>query len=150
MVSSRDIITFSLPMIGFSVSYTAMMNLDILFVKSLVENQNMVGYYTAARALSSIVFGIVAVLSFTLLPSISRSYAKNNISQVRSYINESMRYLLIILFPTGVLSVFDSNGEQIPELQGTYSIDKHKRILLEAMDECKYEGFNQLRDTGLY
>ena len=102
-VFSREMVTFSLPMIGFAVSYTAVMNLDMLFVKSLLGNQNIVGYYTAARALTSIVFGIIFVLSLTLLPSISKSYAEKNIVQTKSYINDSMRYLLMILLPTGVL-----------------------------------------------
>lgn len=45
------------------------------------------------------------------------------------------------LFENGNLVIFDSTGSQIGELQGAYSIDKHKRILLEAMDDCKFEGF---------
>lgn len=44
------------------------------------------------------------------------------------------------LFETGNLSVFDEADQQIPELQGTYSIEKHKRILLEAADNFKFEG----------
>lgn len=50
----------------------------------------------------------------------------------------------VYLFPNGNLAAFDLTGEQIPELQGTYSIEKHKRILLEADDWCKFEGFHIL------
>ena len=48
------------------------------------------------------------------------------------------------LFPNGNLVAFDAAGEQISELQGAYSIDKHKRILLEAMDTCEFKGFGIL------
>lgn len=48
------------------------------------------------------------------------------------------------LFPNGNLAVFDINGEQISELQGQYSIETHKRIVLEALDNCNFEGFNAL------
>lgn len=52
------------------------------------------------------------------------------------------------LFDNGNLAVFDYVGQQIPELQGTYSIDRHKRILLEAMDDCDFKGFYQLLPPG--
>lgn len=48
------------------------------------------------------------------------------------------------LFENGNLAAFDSAGKQIGELQGAYSIKKHKRILLEAMDDCEFQGFNIL------
>lgn len=50
----------------------------------------------------------------------------------------------VYLFDNGNLAVFDENGEQMPELQGTYSIELHKRILLEADITCKFEGFDRL------
>lgn len=49
------------------------------------------------------------------------------------------------LFPNnGMLVTCDANGQQIGELQGAYSIDTHKRILLEAMDDCEFKGFDIL------
>ena len=48
------------------------------------------------------------------------------------------------LFPNGNLGTFDFEGKQIPELQGTYSIETHKRILLEAMDTSNLYGFGIL------
>jgi len=48
------------------------------------------------------------------------------------------------LFENGNIAAFDFAGQQIAELQGSYSIKNHQRILLEAMDNCKFEGFNIL------
>lgn len=48
------------------------------------------------------------------------------------------------LFTNGNLAVFDIDGQQIPELQGQYSIEKHKRIMLEALNDCDFEGFHVL------
>lgn len=50
----------------------------------------------------------------------------------------------VFLFPTGMLAVCDVKGEQIGELQGPYSIEKHRRIRLEALESCNYHGFNIL------
>lgn len=51
-----------------------------------------------------------------------------------------------ILFPTGNLSSFDELGKEIPDLSGTYSIEIHKRIYLEACDDLVFEGFQILPD----
>lgn len=48
------------------------------------------------------------------------------------------------LFDNGNLAACDENGHQIPELQGSYSIEKHQRIVLEATDDCEFKGFNIL------
>jgi len=50
-------------------------------------------------------------------------------------------------FPNGNLAVIDNNGNQYGELQGAYSIDKHKRILLEANDDCEFKGFDDIPDS---
>lgn len=54
------------------------------------------------------------------------------------------RVVAAFLFPNGNLAVFDKNGNQIPELQTQYSIETHKRILLEAVDGCEFHGFDIL------
>jgi len=48
------------------------------------------------------------------------------------------------LFPNGNLAACNIEGHQIPELQGQYSIEIHKRILLEALDDCEFKGFHLL------
>lgn len=50
----------------------------------------------------------------------------------------------VYLFPTGMLAVCGEDGQQIPELQGPYSIVLHRRIMLEALDECIFIGFEIL------
>ncbi len=44
----------------------------------------------------------------------------------------------------GSMIIFDLNGNQIPELQKDYSIENHKRVLLEADDNCLFSGFDIL------
>lgn len=48
------------------------------------------------------------------------------------------------LFENGVLAVFDEAGQQIGELQGLYSIEKHQRIMAEATDNIELKGFEIL------
>lgn len=53
------------------------------------------------------------------------------------------------LFENGSLAAIDTKGKQVPELQGEYSIKKHKRILLEATDDCEFKGF-EILPYGFY
>jgi stage V sporulation protein B len=106
-VSSQEILHFGLPMIVFSACYLAMMNLDIIFAKALVENAESIGHYTAARLLASIILSIIMGLQMTLFPSISQSVSRGDHQQTRSYIEGAMRYVMMALVPiTLLLAVF--------------------------------------------
>lgn len=48
------------------------------------------------------------------------------------------------LFENGNLAVIDTAGNQVGELQGPYSIEKHQRILIEAVSGCEMNGFEIL------
>lgn len=50
----------------------------------------------------------------------------------------------VYLFPNGNIAVFDTSGQQVPELQGEYSLEKHRRILLQADNSTTFEGFEHL------
>lgn len=97
------IIKFAFPIILFAFAYTAIMNIDLLFVKAFVIGEAKIGFYTSAWAIASLPFSIFFAVSCTLLPSISRSTSMNEDEQTRSYINHSLRYLLMILLPVTLL-----------------------------------------------
>ncbi len=50
----------------------------------------------------------------------------------------------VYLFPNGNVASFNIAGEQVPELQGSYSIDLHKKIKLRSVDNCSFSGFGIL------
>jgi hypothetical protein len=55
------------------------------------------------------------------------------------------------LFPNGMVATTDQNGEQIPELQGEYSIDLHLKIIKRSSKEAILHGFPELKnDTNDY
>lgn len=57
---------------------------------------------------------------------------------------EIKRAQKVFLLDNGMIVTFDVKGTQISELQGAYSIDLHKRILLEACQGCTLNGFEIL------
>lgn len=98
-INWREIASFSLPVVIFALSYTAIMNIDLLFVKSLITDGEQAGYYTSAWTLAKTPFFIFSALSLTLVPSISKSMKEVNIKQIQSYISHSLRYFCMIVIP---------------------------------------------------
>jgi len=76
----KKLILFALPIVASSLSLIFMRNLDTLLVKSLLRDNSLVGYYTAAMTISNIPYIIFSTLALTLLPSISNQRAKRILS----------------------------------------------------------------------
>ncbi len=108
---------FSLPIIIFTLAYTAVMSLDLLFLKALIKDPTMIGYYASSSTLSRIPFYIFIGLSLTLLPSISKSLSTNNLEQAKSYVEYSTRYLMILLIP--LIFILSATSEKL--IETTYS-----------------------------
>lgn len=94
--SARKIIDFSLLITIFSFSLLFLTNIDLFFVKIFLDNVQT-GYYTAASMLSKLPYAMLTGLGIALFPIISR--CGNDMEQIRKYIRESMRYLILILIP---------------------------------------------------
>lgn len=98
-VSNSDLVNFSYPVIIFAFCFSFIGVSDLLFVKALIENNDYAGYYTSARTMATI-FSVASVgLSFSILPSISKSYKNNDVVLTKSYIRNSFRYALMISIP---------------------------------------------------
>lgn len=98
--SSKKIIDFSLLITVFSFSLLFLINADLFIVKRILDN-TQTGYYTAASTLSKLPYYILTGLGITLFPAISK-FSSDKI-QVKKYIRESIRYLILILFPITVI-----------------------------------------------
>ncbi len=105
------LIRFALPLSIFYVVITLSMELGLLSVKSMLTNDVLTGFYTSASTLSKIILSLFTALPLTLLPSISAAISDNNHYLVKKYINKSLRYSMMILFPVAVL--MSSHAKQI-------------------------------------
>lgn len=55
-----------------------------------------------------------------------------------------IKYAYLFLNQNGIVNVYDEAGQKIPEFTQYYSIDLHRRIVLEALDDCGFSGFDAL------
>ncbi|CAG0962798.1 hypothetical protein METP3_00948 [Methanosarcinales archaeon] len=90
----KELLDFALPVIISSVAFTALMSLDLFFVKRIIAGDD-VGYYTAASNLSRLPFYALTAMGTALFPAIAASGSKE---QIENYLTDAMRYLLIMLF----------------------------------------------------
>lgn len=105
----NKLIKFAVPLIIYSIGFTLLMNVDLLFVKAFMIDTAKTGFYTAAITLARTPFFILIALSATLLPSISKSIANNDSKLTNKYINQSLRYMLMLLIPGALLVSATSN-----------------------------------------
>jgi O-antigen/teichoic acid export membrane protein len=119
--SPRKLISFSASIIGSSLFLLLMRNIDTLLIKSLLADNVLVGYYTAALTLSNVPYIIFSAVGLTLLPSISKSTSENNLYLTRKYISQSMRYLILGLFPVAAIVAASSTELVTLLFSPTYS-----------------------------
>lgn len=108
--SKLKLIKFGLPTTLFYVFTTFFLELGLLTIKAVLQNDVLAGFYTSANSLARIPYSLFMALPVIMLPSISSALANQNIKLVRKYIQQSLRYALMILSPITVLvSVYANN-----------------------------------------
>ncbi len=108
------LIKFSLPITFFYLLITLTMEMGLLSVKSILISNTLTGFYTSAVTLSRVTHSLFAALPMTMLPSISAAFANSDFSLIKRYINQSMRYSMIILFPLTI--IISTHAKQIISL----------------------------------
>jgi len=95
----KRIVWFSVPLVMFSMSIAFLTNIDLLFVKSILKDNTLTGFYTAASNLARPLWYLSMAFAAVLLPSVSMSSANNNVELTRKYVNKAVRYTLMVLLP---------------------------------------------------
>lgn len=104
------LIKFAVPVLLISVGTSLLMNIDIFSVKSIIAENEKVGFYNAASMISRLPYFVLFALSYTLLPAVSKSTSARNKEQTKRYIRYSMRYMMSILLPIIFLISGTSDG----------------------------------------
>lgn len=100
---SRKLLFFSAPLVITSLAMTFLRNINILFIKSFLGDNTVVGLYTAALTLSNLPYLVFLSLPTALFPTISRSVSAGNEYLTKKYIQQSLRYMLLLTVPVTAL-----------------------------------------------
>ena len=119
-VSVKHIVSFSVPIMLFSVATNLIICVDLFFVKAYLTNHDA-GVYAAASMISKVPFYLITGMYVALFPAISRTTFRNEIEKTRKYILDSLKYSLMALIPV-VLIISVASDELITLLySGKYA-----------------------------
>jgi len=76
------------------------LTLDLFFIKSILIDNQIVGYYSAASQIARIPYVFMWGISFAIFPAIA---ACLNLEKVHDYLSESLRYSLLIVIPFTII-----------------------------------------------
>lgn len=102
--SFRKILVFSLPIMVLSAIINLILTLDLFFIKSVLVDNQVAGYYSAASQIARMSYFIVWGISAAIFPAIVACLL--NLEKIRDYLSESLRYTLLVIIPfTVILSI---------------------------------------------
>lgn len=99
----KEIILFATPIVLFSAGLTITMSLDLFLVKSILQKDNLTGFYTAATTIGKLPYHFILAFTLTLFPSISKAHALQKTEQIRNYIRRSVKFISLILIPITII-----------------------------------------------
>ena len=108
-VSYRTLINFALGIVGFMVAYNLVINIDLFLTKRILADDYLVGIYNAVINIGRIPFYLFSNLAFILLPTISNLLEKRSREEARILIQQSMRYLMMLIIPVTAALIIYSN-----------------------------------------
>lgn len=93
----EKILRFAIPIIIFSAAINLIISLDLFFVKRIMMNNELAGYYSAASTISKVPYFLMGAVNLSLFPAVSANM--HNSAKIQEYISESLRYTLHFVFP---------------------------------------------------
>lgn len=91
------ILRFAVPIVIFSFAINLIMSLDLFFVKRILMNNELAGYYSAASMISKVPYSLMGAVNLALFPAVSATM--HNSAKMQEYISESLRYTLLFVLP---------------------------------------------------
>ena len=94
----REYLKFSLPIVPGTMAQWAVASSD-RYVISFFLGPTSVGVYSVGYSIGSFPMMATFVISFALLPTISKLYDESETSKVKTYLSYSLKYLLALFIP---------------------------------------------------
>ena len=108
--NNLKLIKFAFPIIINSITFSILINLGLLMIKSILVDNILTGYYNASVTLSRAPNLLLSgVLGTIILPATSSSIKKQSLEKTRNLINRWIKFSLIISLPITFLFSFTSS-----------------------------------------
>jgi len=110
----KKLLIFTTPVLLYVFCVTSIASLDLLFVKSILNSNKEAGLYTSAANISKLPFILFSSFQAVLLPSVSRAFSMNNMELFKKYINQTLRYLLLLMLP--IVTILSATAGTVLEI----------------------------------
>lgn len=105
-VTTGHFLSFSWPLMIFAFGVSALLNLDLLLLKSYFPDSDEVGFYGGAVNLGKAPYFLFYAFATTAQPSVARLHAGGDVDKARVALARQMRFLLLLGVPSaGLLAV---------------------------------------------
>ncbi len=95
---TKTLLIFALPVFAFAFTQNFLLQVDIFFVKSLLQASDA-GFYVAAATLAKLPTEIILTITLILFPLVSETTFSKAMQKTRFYITHSFRYLFLFILP---------------------------------------------------
>ncbi len=113
----KKLINYAWQIVVFFLAYELLISIDLYMVKALLQNDYLTGIYNAALTVGRIPYYIFYAMTIFLLPMISKSTARDNRTETKKILAQSLRVIFLLLLPMVILlSIFA--GQSLEFLYG--------------------------------
>lgn len=130
----KEIIKYSLPLIGVAIFANLMQSIDLFLIKSLTNVPEYPGYYTASQNIAKLIFFGMTAIFLILFPSISYAVSNKLYDKARNIISQTLRLMIMLILP--LTFILSATSKELIELiySNTYSpAESALSILVFAM-----------------
>jgi stage V sporulation protein B len=107
----RKLFRFSLPLIAFAITSTALLYIALFILKAFKSNTSeTIGYYVAAQNIAMLPYYALNAIALVLLPGIALLTGNREHDKARKLVEQSLRYALLILIPSSLMLAVSSKN----------------------------------------
>ncbi|MEP7162631.1 MAG: oligosaccharide flippase family protein, partial [Candidatus Moraniibacteriota bacterium] len=103
--SSMTLLKYAWPLTLFLLFYELILTTDLYLVKGFLGSDYLTGIYNAAITVGRLPYYLFYALALLLIPAIAKTTAENNKVETEKLVEQSLRLLVLLLFPLVTLLV---------------------------------------------
>ncbi len=108
----RPLVRFALPNIGLALALTAIMSIDLLFVKGIIPDDDTAGIYAAAQNAARLTYFIIIPAGIVLFPAMAEAMASGDHLRQRTLVGDGIEgAVAVVLVIVAVMA-----GARVPLL----------------------------------
>lgn len=129
-ITSKIFMKQILDFLSYFLSVTIILNMDMLFVNSLVLDKNAVGYYTGATNFAKVSYYLLSAIYLVALPVVTSKYSKKKYTECNKIITDFFCIILIFILPVAAIAAPSAGNLMVALYTESYRIAEIPTMIL--------------------